>query len=150
MATLRKSGEDYLETILILKREKGIVHSIDVAHYMDFSKPSVSRAVNNLRRDGYLEMAKNGELTLTPTGLEKAEQVLERHKVLTTMLTVLGVPEDTAAADACEVEHVLSDISFKCIQDHFKSQNAVSTSSKDTEDDKKKDEKKKKKKKKKG
>ncbi|MDL2252607.1 metal-dependent transcriptional regulator [Ruminococcaceae bacterium OttesenSCG-928-I18] len=150
MATLRKSAEDYLETILVLKREKGVVHSVDIAHYMEYSKPSVSRAVNNLRRDGYLEMARNGELTLTASGLEKAEQILERHQVLTTMLTALGVPKEVAAEDACEVEHALSEISFQCIRDHYTNQIQPKVARKGDEDEKKKEDKKKKKKKKKG
>ncbi len=154
MATLRKSGEEYLETILMLKRENGVVHSVDIAHYMDYSKPSVSRAVGNLRREGYLEMAKNGELSLTASGLQKAEKILERHRVLTTMFTALGVPADIAAEDACEVEHVISDESFACIKRHFAQKQATTppagTSISPAELDGKKDDKKKKKKKKKG
>ncbi len=148
MATLRKSGEEYLETILILKREHGVVHSVDIAHYMAYSKPSVSRAVGNLRRDGYLEMAKNGELSLTASGLQKAEKILERHRVLTAMFTALGVPADIAAEDACEVEHIISDQSFACIKQHFAQQAEKAPAP--AEEDDKKDEKKKKKKKKKG
>ena len=155
MATLRKSGEEYLETILILKRDKGVVHSVDIAHYMDYSKPSVSRAVGNLRREGYLEMAKNGELSLTPSGQLKAEQILERHRVLTDMFTALGVPADVAAADACEVEHVISDVGFGCIKAYLASGTLPAPASSPTPaaplaDDDKKDDKKKKKKKKKG
>ncbi len=120
---LRKSAEEYLETILILEKEKTVVHSVDVAIYMNYSKPSVSRAVGNLRRAGYVDMAPNGELTLTHTGLQKAQNVLERHQVLTKMFTALGVPKDIATQDACEVEHVISDDSFMCIKKYFGKQN---------------------------
>ncbi len=146
MATLRKSGEEYLEAILILKREKGVVHSVDIAHYMAYSKPSVSRAVGNLRRTGYLEMAKNGELTLTETGMQKATQILERHSVLTAMFASLGVPPDVAAEDACEVEHVISEESFNCIRRHYAeaATQAPPPSPPPARDDKKKKKKKKK------
>ena len=110
---LRKSAEDYLETILIIKNKKGIVHSVDVASHMNYSKPSVSRAVSNLRRDGYLEMRENGELELTPTGAAVAEQVYERHTVISAMLVSLGVSEKTALEDACNMEHVISEETFQ-------------------------------------
>lgn len=109
---LRRSAEDYLEAIYVLKRQKGVVRSIDVAHHLDFSKPSVSRAVNNLKRDGYLEMQEDGELLFTPIGLEAAEKVYERHTILTALFTSIGVSEDVAAEDACRVEHAISDETF--------------------------------------
>ncbi len=113
MAKLRKSGEDYLEAVLVLKQEKGVVHSIDVAHHMEYSKPSVSRAVGNLRRDGYLDMAPDGELTLTDKGLAAAESIYGRHTVLTSLLVSLGVPRAVAAEDACNMEHVISEETFE-------------------------------------
>lgn len=109
---LRKSAEDYLETILILRQQKGVVHSIDVAHYMDFSKPSVSRAVSKLRQDGYLTMEDNGELILTDKGEHVATRIYERHTVITSLLTSMGVSETTAAEDACNMEHVISEETF--------------------------------------
>ena len=116
MAELRKSAEDYLETILILKNKNGVVHSIDVAHYLSYSKPSVSRAVANLKRDGYIDMAPGGELTLTDTGLATAKNVYERHTILSSFLANLGVSAKTAADDACLVEHAISDESFARIK----------------------------------
>ena len=113
---LKKSSEDYLETILIIKNQKGVVRSIDVAHYMDFSKPSVSRAVTNLRRDGYLEMKEDGELIFTPKGLSAAQNIYERHTILTQLLISIGVNEETAAADACRVEHAISSETFAKIK----------------------------------
>ncbi len=113
---LKMSSEDYLETILILKNQKGVVRSIDVAHYMDFSKPSVSRAVTNLRRDGYLEMKEDGELVFTPKGLAAAQNIYERHTILTQLLIDLGVSKETAAADACRVEHAISSETFAQIK----------------------------------
>lgn len=110
---LRRSAEDYLESIYILKQQKGIVHSIDVAHYLDYSKPSVSRAVNNLKKDGYLEMLLDGQLELTKKGLETAKKIYERHTILTKLLTFIGVEEKIAAADACKVEHAISEDTFK-------------------------------------
>ncbi len=139
--SLRKSAEEYLETILVLTKQKAVVHSVDIALYMNYSKPSVSRAVGNLRKAGYLLMAQNGELTLTESGLQKAQNILERHQVLTTMFTTLGVPKEIAAQDACEIEHVISDESFQCIKNHF----LDSQSSKIKKDEKKKKDKKEKK-----
>lgn len=117
---LRKSAEDYLETILILKNEKGVVRSVDVAHHLEFSKPSVSRAVTNLRNDGYLVMMADGELVLTEKGLSVAEHVYERHTVLTGFLASIGVPPETAALDACLVEHVISEETFSSIKKMYK------------------------------
>lgn len=142
---LRRSAEDYLEAIYVLKRQKGMVRSIDVAHHLDFSKPSVSRAVNNLKRDGYLEMMEDGELLFTPVGLEAAEKVYERHTILTALFTSIGVPAEIAAEDACRVEHAISDETFACL----KATHASRLSGLDLEGDDKADKKKKQKKKKK-
>lgn len=110
---LYKSGEDYLETILILQQKSGYVRSIDIAAEMGFSKPSVSRAVSNLKADGLITVAPDGQITLTESGQAKANDVYDRHKSLTFFLkTVLNVSDETAQEDACKMEHVLSDETF--------------------------------------
>ncbi|MBQ2118902.1 MAG: metal-dependent transcriptional regulator [Clostridia bacterium] len=117
---IQESGEMYLETILILSQKSEIVRSLDVAEYMGFSKPSVSRAVGLLKEGGYLLVAENGYLTLTEKGREVAEKIYERHKTLTAILVQLGVSEETAAEDACKIEHVISDETFEVIKKHIK------------------------------
>lgn len=119
MAGLRKSGEDYLEAILQIKQQKGVVHSVDVANHLGFSKPSVSRAVGLLRDSGHLVMEADGALTLTGQGLAAAEAIYERHEFLTAMLVSLGVPEALAAEDACQIEHVLSETSYRHMREHY-------------------------------
>ncbi len=143
MAELRKSAEDYLETILILKNKNGVVHSIDVAHHLSYSKPSVSRAVANLKRDGYIDMAPGGELTLTDTGLSTAKNVYERHTILSSFLAKLGVSAEAAADDACLVEHVISDESFACIKAFVEGHGGEDGGSAEKDDKKKKKKKKK-------
>ena len=113
---LLESGQMYLETIYVLSREKPVVHSIDVSESMGYSKPSVSRAIGLLRAGGYVDMAEDGSLTLTPAGIEAAEQIYERHTILTALLTKLGVDRETAAEDACKMEHVISDTSLMAIK----------------------------------
>ena len=113
---LLESGQMYLETIYILSKEKTVVHSIDVSEHMGYSKPSVSRAIGLLRSGGYVNMAEDGSLTLTPAGVEAAEQIYERHTILTALLTKLGVDRETAAEDACKMEHVISDESLAAIK----------------------------------
>lgn len=115
---IQKSAEDYLETILVLQREKGAVRSIDVAHHLGYSKPSISRAVGLLRDNGYLAIDENGLLVLTDAGRAIAENIYERHTVLTDLFIRLGVDPDTAAEDACRVEHVISQQSFDAIKAH--------------------------------
>lgn len=118
---LRESGEMYLETILVLTREKNReVHSLDVAEYMNYSKPSVSRAVGLLKKGGYLEASKDGALTLTEAGREIAEKIYERHTLLTGFFTMLGVDKEIAAEDACKIEHDISDESFEAIKNHVR------------------------------
>lgn len=117
---IQESGEMYLETILILSQKSEIVRSLDVAEYMGFSKPSVSRAVGLLKEGGYLLVAENGYLTLTEKGREVAEKIYERHTTLTAILVQLGVSEETAAEDACKMEHVISDETFEAIKKHIK------------------------------
>ena len=114
-----ESREDYLEAILVLSRKLPMVRSIDVANYMDFSKPSVSVAVGNLKNALLLTVAPDGGLHLTDAGRALAEQVYERHNLLTEWLISLGVEEETAAADACRIEHVLSQQSFECLRRHL-------------------------------
>ncbi len=113
---IQESGEMYLETILLLSRKSGSVRSIDVCEYMGYSKPSVSRAVGLLKSGGYLTVAPDGELELTEEGRAVAEKIYERHTVLTEFLRELGVDSETAAADACRIEHVISDASFDTIK----------------------------------
>ncbi len=113
---LHQSGEDYLETILILRQEKGTVRSIDVAQRMGYSKPSVSRAMSILRADGYIEMERSGAITLTAEGERVALTMYERHRLLTQWLVSLGVSPEVAASDACRMEHALSTQTFECIK----------------------------------
>ena len=115
---IQESGEMYLETILILSR-KGPVRSIDVSEYMGYSKPSVSRAVSLLKSGGYLTMEENGFLHLTEAGRELAEKIYDRHTTLTEALMSLGVDKESAAEDACRIEHVIGDESFRAIKAHM-------------------------------
>ena len=115
---IQESAENYLEAILVLMQRNGQVRSIDVAHYTGFSKPSISRAVGLLRDNGYVSIDQNGLLGLTESGLQIAETIYERHTVLTELLTILGVSPETAAEDACRIEHVISQESFDCIRRH--------------------------------
>ena len=116
---LQESGETYLETILILSRQKNAVRSIDISEYMGYSKPSVSRAVGLLKSGNYILIDEEGGITLTPEGMATAEKILERHTILTRMLIQLGVDRETASADAGKVEHVISDMTFEAIKNHM-------------------------------
>ena len=113
---LMESGQMYLETIYVLSKEKSAVHSIDVSEHMGYSKPSVSRAISLLRNGGYVEMAEDGALTLTPDGVAVAEKIYERHTILTECLIRLGVDPSVAAEDACKMEHDISDESLAAIK----------------------------------
>ncbi len=113
-----ESGEDYLETILILHNRNGGVRSIDIAAELDYSKPSVSVAMKNLRERECITVDKNGYITLTEKGRQIAERVYERHLLFTSWLTSMGVPEDIATEDACRIEHCLSNESFEAIKKH--------------------------------
>lgn len=115
---IRESAEDYLETILKLKERIGLVRSIDIVNEMQFSKPSISVAMKKLRENGYIKMDREGYITLTDSGREIAERIYERHKLLTSFFVYLGVDEKTAAADACKVEHDLSEETFAKIREH--------------------------------
>lgn len=116
---IRESGEMYLETILILRQRLPHVRSIDVAEYMKYSKPSVSRAVGILKEQGYLTVDGDGYLELTPLGEADAAKIYERHMILTRALTALGVEEEIAAEDACRLEHGISDASLAAIKAHL-------------------------------
>ena len=113
---LAASGEMYLETIYVLSRELGEVHSVDISEHMGYSKPSVCRAIGLLKKGGYVKMAENGALTLTPEGREVAGKIFERHTVLSAFLIHLGVDAQTAAEDACKMEHDISDASLEAIK----------------------------------
>jgi len=116
---IHKSAEDYLETILKLQMEKGQVRSIDIVADMHFSKPSVSVAMKKLRESGHVIMDENGLLTLTGEGEAIARRIYERHQILTRVLMALGVDPETAAEEACKVEHDLSDSTFEKIKAHY-------------------------------
>ena len=113
---LMESGEMYLETILVLKNKYGYVRSIDIAHEMNFSKPSVSRAIALLKDDGYVENDPHGMILLTDKGLAIAEKIYDRHRTLTKYFVWLGVSEDTAETDACRIEHIISQETFDKIK----------------------------------
>ena len=114
--SVHESGEMYLEAIYVLKKKNGYVRSIDVSEYLGYSKPSVSRAMGILRSGDYIAVEKDGSITLTETGLAIAEKIYERHTVLSSLLMRMGVSEETAVADACKMEHALSDESFEAIK----------------------------------
>ena len=113
---LHQSGEDYLEAILALREERGVVRSIDVAQHLGYSKPSISRAMSILKASGYLVMEKDGHLKLTEEGERVARSIYERHQFLTDWLIELGVSEAVAVADACKIEHHLSDETFEKVK----------------------------------
>jgi Mn-dependent DtxR family transcriptional regulator len=113
---LQESGEMYLESILVLSESNPNVRSIDICEYMGFSKPSVSRAISLLKSGGYVVMDGDGYLTLTEEGRAVAQKIYDRHKLLTEFLVSLGVSEEIASADACKIEHHISDESFEAIK----------------------------------
>ncbi|MCI8554646.1 MAG: metal-dependent transcriptional regulator [Clostridiales bacterium] len=115
---LQESGENYLETILILTQEKGYVRSVDIAHALSFTKPSVSRAISVLKKAEHITVDTDGGIELTQTGRQIAEQIYERHRLLTEYLKAIGVSEETAAADACRMEHVISQETFDRLKEH--------------------------------
>lgn len=116
---LHESGEMYLEAILVLGQKGSFVRSVDVSEYLGYSKPSVSRAMGLLRTGGYVTVDPDGGLTLTDAGREVAEKIFERHTLLSQLLMALGVPEGTAIADACKMEHAISDESFQALKRHM-------------------------------
>ena len=113
-----ESAENYLETILILQKRNGTVRSIDIASELEYTKPSVSIAMKNLRENGYIEMDKAGHITLTDAGRSIAESVYERHTALAGFLEMIGVSAQTAREDACRMEHIISEEAFEAIKKH--------------------------------
>lgn len=113
---IHESAENYIETIYMLQKRQGDVRSIDIANELEFSKPSVSVAMKNLRENGYIEVDANGFISLTEKGAVIAERMYERHTLLTDFLTRLGVDPEIAAEDACRIEHVISEESFEAIK----------------------------------
>ena len=116
---IHESGEDYLEAILMIQKRNGNVRSIDIAHELSFSKPSVSVAMKNLRENGYILVDEHGYITLTAAGQSIADTMYERHTMLSNWLIYLGVDARTAAEDACRMEHVLSADTFEAIKRHI-------------------------------
>ena len=117
---VQESRENYLEAILILSQQNGFVRSIDIANFMDFSKPSVSVAMANLKSALLITVDELGGIHLTDAGRAMAEQVYERHRVLTEFLMRLGVDSETASDDACRIEHVISQLSFERLREHVR------------------------------
>ena len=115
---IQKSSEDYLETMLMMQKKHGFIRSIDVAEHLGVTKPSVSYATKRLRESGYITMDKEGLITLTDTGMAIAASMLDRHKTLTRFLIHLGVDPETAEADACKIEHDISQETFQAICRH--------------------------------
>lgn len=113
---IQESGQMYLESILVLSKKLDHVRSIDICEYMNYSKPSVSRAVGLLKNGGFITVDGKGYIYLTDEGYELASKIYERHTIITRVLTAIGISEDTAAEDACKLEHVLSDESFDAIK----------------------------------
>ena len=113
-----ESAENYLETILILKKRLGSVRSIDIATELSVSKPSVSVAMKNLRTNGYIEIDEDGHIKLLDLGYDIAQKMLERHTLLTTWLINLGVSPEVATEDACRIEHVISEETFEALKTH--------------------------------
>ncbi len=116
---LQESGEMYLETILILSQKNPFVRSVDISEHMGYSKPSVSRAVSLLKAGDYIVIDEDGHIQLTDSGREVAEKILSRHTLLSEMLIRLGVSPETAAADACKMEHIISDETYEAIKNHM-------------------------------
>ena len=118
MKQIFESGENYLETILVLHQRTGFVRATELS----FSKPSVSRAMSVLREAGHIDVARDGQITLTESGRAIAEKIYERHQLLTEYLTALGVSPEIAAEDACRMEHVISEESFQKLKEHVQNQ----------------------------
>ena len=114
---IQESGENYLEAILVLKNKNGSVRSIDIAGFLNFTKPSVSRAMAILKQAGHIIMDKDGQIQLTASGLAIAESIYEKHSFLTEFLIAIGVEEEVAAADACRIEHVISEQTFNKLKE---------------------------------
>ena len=120
---MQESGQMYLETIYVLSKEKSTVRAIDISEHMGYSKPSVSRAIGILKNGGYISVDVDGSIKLLEPGLELAHKIYERHTILTDLLVSLGVDRETAAVDACKIEHVISAESFEAIKKHTETYN---------------------------
>ncbi|MCI9642296.1 metal-dependent transcriptional regulator [uncultured Bacteroides sp.] len=116
---IQESAENYLETILIIKNRKGVVRSIDIVNELEFSKPSVSVAMKNLRENGYIDVDDNGYISLLAKGMEIAETMYERHIAISSWLIAIGVNPETAVEDACKIEHVISAESFEAVKNYL-------------------------------
>lgn len=116
---IQESAENYLETILIIKNRKGVVRSIDIVNELEFSKPSVSVAMKNLRENGYIDVDDNGYISLLAKGMEIAETMYERHIAISNWLIAIGVNPETAVEDACKIEHVISAESFEAVKKYL-------------------------------
>ena len=116
---IKESAENYLETILVLQEKQGHVRSIDLANELNFKKSSISVAVKKLRENGFITVDENGYITLEKTGYEIASQIYDRHKTITNLLISTGVDKETAAEDACRIEHVISNESYQCLKNYF-------------------------------
>ena len=114
---IKESAENYLESILVIKKQRGTVRSIDIANDLGVSKPSVSVAMKNFREEGYITVDENGYIDLTEKGLEIANRVYERHEIISEALIALGVSRETALDDSCKIEHVISEESFLKIKE---------------------------------
>lgn len=120
---IQESAENYLESILMLKKERGVVRSIDIATHLDFSKPSVSVAMKKLRENDYIIMDSDGLISLTEKGMQIAEKMYERHTTISRWLMDIGVTEETALEDACKIEHVISEETFNAVKKHATNNN---------------------------
>lgn len=116
MEDIYESGEMYLETILLLQKSKGTVRSVDIVNDLGYAKSSVSRGINILKSKGFIVVAEDGAITFTETGLSRAQEIYERHKILAAYLQKIGVKRETAEADACRMEHVISKETFEIIK----------------------------------
>lgn len=124
--TIHESGENYLETILLLQRQNGFVRSVDVANALDYTKASISRAMRILKENGYIDIARSGQITLTEKGLAKACDIYDRHLMITQFLMrSLGLEHKTADSDACRIEHVISPETFERIREYIKSEKGL-------------------------
>lgn len=120
---IKESAENYLEAILMLKNKNGSVRSIDIANYLNFTKPSVSVAMKSFRKEGYITVDADGGILLTEKGLAIAEKMFERHQIIAKALMALGVDEETAYEDSCKIEHDISSLSFEKIKEHLTKHN---------------------------
>ena len=123
---IKESAENYLEAVLMLKKKKGSVRSIDVANHLNFSKPSVSVAMKSFRKEGYITIDDGGNINLTAKGMKIAEKIYERHEIIAKILIALGVDEGTAYEDSCRIEHDLSEQTFQKIKEYITQNSSAS------------------------